>query len=93
VQLNLEGRWVAPRGASQSNAYQNDSTPYVLPAYGTLHATLSTLGWHLADGLPESRLLLAVRNLTDTRYAEPGFGGYDLPTLGRSFFLSAQQTF
>jgi outer membrane receptor protein involved in Fe transport len=43
--------------------------------------------------VPKTRFLLSVRNLLDERHSEPGFGGFDLPATGRSFFFEVQQTF
>ena len=37
--------------------------------------------------------MLVARNVTDARYAEPGFAGIDYPQLGRTVVLQAIQQF
>ncbi len=84
---------VGPRGASQSNVLLNNDVPYALPAYARVDLVLTSLGLALSPELKETRLQLAVKNLLDARYSEPGFGGFDLPMVGRSFSLELQQHF
>ena len=38
-------------------------------------------------------MLIAVRNLLDERHSEPGFGGIDIPTMGRTFQLGLSQSY
>ncbi len=94
VYLNVNGqlRWVGERGASQSNVALNNDVPYALPAYFTADATVSTVGLNFLGGA-QTTLALSVRNLTDTRYFEPGFGGFDIPNLGRTVLAELRQTF
>ena len=73
---------VGPRGATQSNAYLNNDTPYALPAYTSLDVSLSSLGLRFLGGA-QTTLAVSCRNLLDERPSEPGFGGLDVPTLGR----------
>ncbi len=88
LNTNAELRWVGERGASQANTLAN-SDFYTLPAYGTVDLTLSSLGLSFA-GERQTRFKLGVRNLLDARYSEPGYGGYDIPNLGRRLFVEAQ---
>ncbi|MGC4116680.1 MAG: TonB-dependent receptor [Myxococcales bacterium] len=81
---NLRIAQVGPRGATQSNAYLNDDTPYSLPSYTSIDASLTTLGLHFLGGAQTS-LAVTCKNLLDERHSEPGFGGFDVPTLGRLF--------
>lgn len=94
VHLAASGRLsqVGPRGSSQSNAYLNNDTPYSLPAYTTVDLHLSTVGLSVL-GAAQTAVSLSVRNLLDTRYSEPGFGGHDIPTLGRLALLELRQTY
>jgi hypothetical protein len=55
--------------------------------------TLSSVGLHVLGPATETRLLLGVRNLLDTRWSEPGHAGFDIPTLGRVFVLDLRQVF
>ena len=41
----------------------------------------------------ETRFTVSVRNVLDTRYAEPGFAGFDIPSLGRSLWIELRQVF
>ena len=78
-------RAVGDRGASQANAYLNNG-PYTLPGYVGLDARISTLGLNFLGGA-QSSVSSAGRNLLDNRHSEPGFGGFDLPSLGRTLIV------
>jgi iron complex outermembrane receptor protein len=91
LRTNGELRWSMSRGASQGNVLVNNSTPYTLPAYGIVNLSVSTAGLHFIPGSGETRFLVGVRNLLDSRYGEPGFGGFDIPSLGRIVFLELRQ--
>lgn len=97
VNLAAAVRVVAERGASQSNIFLNNlgrgPEPYALPAYATADLTLSTAGIKLFEEAFETKGVLAVRNLLDEHHAEPGFGGFDVPNLGRTFILELRQGF
>ncbi|MFC4161278.1 TonB-dependent receptor plug domain-containing protein [Chitinimonas lacunae] len=77
----LSGRHVSPRRASKVNSQENLLRPYQLPSYSVFDAN-----WRHEKG-PHS-LSLRLANLTDRRYAEPGYGGIDLPAPRRSAMLS-----
>jgi iron complex outermembrane receptor protein len=92
INLNGQLRAVAARGASQSNIYYNDKTPYALPAYAMVDLTVTSLAVELRRmRLPT--ILLGVRNLLDARAAEPGFAGFDVPGLGRAITVELRQPF
>jgi iron complex outermembrane receptor protein len=93
LRLNGQVRWASARGASQSNILLNNEKAYSLPAYATTNLTLTTVGWHLLGNKPETRLALSVRNAFDEHHFEPGYGGYDTPSLGRMWFAEIRQTF
>jgi outer membrane receptor protein involved in Fe transport len=85
-------RAVGPRGASQANSYLNNG-PYTLPGYFDLDARVSTLGLNFLGGAQTSVSIVG-RNLVDNgRHSEPGFGGFDLPSLGRTFIVELRQSY
>lgn len=89
LRVTPEVSYVSPRTASQSNVLENGS-PYQLPAYVYTALTLS-MRTPIATG---SWIDLSLRgtNLLDEQHPEPGFGGIDLPSLGRTVFLQAAVT-
>jgi outer membrane receptor protein involved in Fe transport len=92
-QANADLRLVSTRGAEQGNVTLNGGKFYTLPSYGMLNATVSSMGLHLLGKKTETRLLVGVRNLLDVRYSEPGYAGFDIPTLGRVFLMELRQVF
>jgi iron complex outermembrane receptor protein len=83
-------RVVGPRGASQSNVLHNNGKPYELPGYASLDLSATSSGWRPFGGDAEVQLQLTVTNALDARYHEPGFGGLDLPNVGRGVFLDVR---
>ena len=92
LNLNATLRGVGPRYASVLNLEANNRKAYTLPAYGTVDVAASTIGLALLGGT-ETSLAFSVKNLLDTRFVEPGFGGIDLPTVGRTFLLEIREAF
>jgi iron complex outermembrane receptor protein len=82
--------WISARGASQSNIYLNNRVPYTLRSYFRLNAVLSTANLRLLGKGAETRFLLRGQNLLDARRSEPGYGGFDLPMLGRIVTVEAR---
>lgn len=82
---------IGPRSASVSNARLNMSA-YDLKAYAFAAVTASTAGIELIPRCP-TRFALRVSDLFDTRWVEPGFGGVDVPTQGRTVLLKLTQDF
>lgn len=93
LHINAQGRIVGPRGSSQSNTALNNNVAYELPTYGTVDVTLSTTQIRPTGPNSDLLFLVSLRNLADQRFSEPGFGGYDMPTLGRTVYFEARQTF
>lgn len=91
LNLNARLRGVGPRGSTQSNALLANGF-YELPAYAHFDATISTLGLNFLGG-SQTVVALTVRNLLDTRENEPGFGGFDTPSMGRTMMLELKQTY
>jgi outer membrane receptor for ferrienterochelin and colicins len=91
LRVSAELSYVSNRRSSSANTLEA-GRQYELPAYALLGGSIRTVGLHLFD-TKQTTLVLTVRNLTDVRYADPGFAGIDYPQLGRSFVLSAVQEF
>ena len=90
LRTNAELRWISERGASQSNVWLNNDRPYTLPAYGLVNLTVSTVGVRWLGDRTETRFAVGARNLLDARYSEPGYGGFDTPSLGRVLFAETR---
>ncbi len=91
LRVNAQVRVATERGSTESNTLLNNRA-YTLPAYALLDASLSTNGLKPLPGL-ETRVTLAAKNLLDDRTGEPGFGGFDLPSQGRTVMLELRQEF
>lgn len=92
LNVNASFRGVGPRYASALNVEANNRRAYQLPAYATLDASLSSVGLNLLGGT-ETSFALTMRNILDTRFVEPGYGGIDIPTVGRTVMLELRETF
>jgi outer membrane receptor protein involved in Fe transport len=92
LRLNAETRYVGVRGASQANVVVNNQEPYNLPSYTQTDLTLS-INPHLLGPGTATTLMVGVRNLFDVRFSEPGYGGFDIPVIGRLVFAEARQAF
>jgi iron complex outermembrane receptor protein len=92
LRFNAHLRWAGERGATQSNRLLNDDTAYTLDPYATLDLTVGTVDLRLWND-SETRLTFSVRNLFDTRFSEPGYAGFDIPNLGRTFWVEVRQVF
>jgi iron complex outermembrane receptor protein len=92
LSVRTEGRWVGARGSSQSNAYFNNLRRYNLSSYTLFDVMLVArdLTW-IAKSFPLT-VMLSVRNLANHQYYEPGFGGIDVPQLGRTFIIEMRQS-
>jgi len=91
--LTFDASWrgVGERGASTSNIFINRNS-YALPAYQQFDLAATASFIPLGKG-HETRVLFAIRNLLDEHHSEPGFGGIDIPTLGRTFQLGLTQSY
>ena len=91
AQVSLDGRWVGPRGASSRHTLLNGREPYVLPSSWTTDLQISSQGLAPLGAGTETRIMGAVRNLLDHRTSSPGYAGFDIPSLGRTFFIELRQ--
>jgi iron complex outermembrane receptor protein len=85
-QFALSARHVSPRRASKANSQENLLRPYQLAAYA-----LADANWQRSLG--RHTVALRVSNLFDRQYAEPGYGGIDLPGEGRTATISYSYRF
>lgn len=92
LNLNLQCSYAAERGASQANIVENAGESYQLDGYAIGTVTVSTEGLEVF-GQRETLLSLKVHNVADKRYAEPGYNGIDIPSIGRRFLLRITQEF
>jgi hypothetical protein len=92
LNLNVSLRGVGPRYSTALNTEANNRRAYSLPGYATLDVSIATIGLAVLGGT-ETSLALTGRNLLDTRFVEPGFGGVDIPNVGRTLLLELRESF
>jgi len=92
LNFNFEQRYIGERNATYTNIMLNGGKLYKLPAYLLFNFTLSTVRLKLIP-LGETRLWIALKNITDEKYVEPGHNGIDIPGKGRSIYLGVSQSF
>ncbi|MFO7940210.1 MAG: TonB-dependent receptor [Bacteroidales bacterium] len=93
----LEGLYISERIASETNNFHYNSigyniNRYSLDPYIKLNFTFTNKSLELIPQKP-TYISLKIKNLLDSQYAYPGYVGYDIPGLGRSFYLVFQQYF
>jgi hypothetical protein len=91
LRLSAELSYVSSRRSSPANTLEAGQW-YTLEPYVLFGANLRTVGVRLL-AQKETILMLVMRNLANTKYADPGFAGVDYPQLGRTFMLQAIQEF
>lgn len=90
LKVGAEASYVGSRSSSQSNALRN-SAAYAMPGYAFTAASL-TMPARPVFGQLESRASLRVSNVLNTHYADPGFGGVDVPAQGIAAMLTWVQS-
>jgi hypothetical protein len=90
LRLSAEASLIGPRSATFSNALLRGAD-YSLPAYFYSAVAVSTAGLRLLPA-GETSVALRVSNLLNTAFADPGFGGVDVPGLGVTTFLTVVQS-
>ncbi|MBC7793601.1 MAG: TonB-dependent receptor plug domain-containing protein, partial [Clostridia bacterium] len=88
--LTAQVRVVGERRSTSGNTLLNNLTQYDLSSYATVDITLASLGLQLLDN-NETRIVFSVKNVADTRWSEPGFGGFDIPSIGRVWAIELRQ--
>lgn len=91
LRLALNNRWMGRRPASTQNILIAQGA-YHLDPYLDTTLTLSTDAFSLVSDKP-GRLFLQIRDVFDSRYVNPGFGGIDFPSEGRRFVIGFEQRF
>ena len=89
--LNL--RWVGPRAATAANVFLNNSDAYTLDSYAQLDIVLNTMNLHLFSDDAPTTIRIGIQNVANARVPEPGYAGFDFPTLGRTLFAELTQDF
>lgn len=97
LNLNIEGRFIDGRIASQPNNYEYDpvnyyTNRYALDEYFVLDILISTYKLKLIED-NETILKIKINNILDEKYAWPGFDDYDIPGLGRYMVFTLAQRF
>jgi iron complex outermembrane receptor protein len=92
LRVNTETRFIGARGGSQTNVFVNNQEAYTLPAYMQTDLTVSS-NLHLFGPGTETTFLAGARNLFGVRFSEPGYGGFDIPGMGRLLFVEVRQAF
>ncbi|MBI5542280.1 MAG: TonB-dependent receptor [Deltaproteobacteria bacterium] len=90
LRFGAEVSYVGPRTSSQSNALVKGSD-YEIPGYFYTAVSLSTAKRKLI-GERETSVALRVADVLNSRWAEPGFGGIDVPTQGVTASLVISQS-
>ncbi|MBI4511311.1 MAG: TonB-dependent receptor [Deltaproteobacteria bacterium] len=94
LRLGGELNHVGSLPASGSNlliAKRHGKPAYRIGSHALLGLTLSTVG--IKYGPNELVLRLSLKNLLNTSTVQPGFGGNDIPGLGRTVLLEMEQQF
>jgi outer membrane cobalamin receptor len=83
--------YIGERKSSAANLRYNGES-YLLSDYATVDMTIKTLGLKIFKDRATT-VSFHVTNLFDTRFAEAGYLGVDIPNVGRSLFLRLAQEF
>ena len=93
--INIEGRFISRRIASDQNNFIYDPINYSINRYELGHYFLFDLMISSKDlklfNKGKTRLSVKIQNLLDTEYYYPGFDNYDIPGLGRTFYFKFTQ--
>jgi iron complex outermembrane receptor protein len=89
VETALSARAVSSRKTSAANSYMGGKT-YLLDSYYLLDFNVSTLETRLI-GKRLTKCSLHVNNILNRKYAEPGYLGVDIPSVGVGVFLNITQ--
>ena len=89
LKVSVQSFYVGSRSASQSNIIEAGHE-YSKAGYFLLGLAFSTPEFQWL-GAKKTQFRAKIDNLLGTSYSEPGFGGVDLPGMGRSFFFTVVQ--
>ena len=54
---------------------------------------LTSLDWYIFSDTAETKFTASFKNIFDVRYSNPGYGGFDFPSVGRVMFFKLAQAF
>lgn len=91
VTLSWDNRYVGERPASTQNVVTAHHF-YELADYLDSTLSVSTSAFSLIRG-KSANLRFQIRDLFDTQYVNAGFGGIEIPSLGRRYWLTFEQRF
>jgi outer membrane receptor protein involved in Fe transport len=91
--IDATTRVIGARGGSDTNYYVNNRSRYDLNPYATVDVTLTSLGIEIFGPGYETRLMVSAHNITNARYSDPYHGGFDVPSIGRTWFFRVGQMF
>ncbi|PLX12018.1 MAG: hypothetical protein C0597_14185 [Marinilabiliales bacterium] len=95
VNINLEGKYLSSRIASDQNNFIYDpinysTRRYELDPYLILDLTISSANLKIFEN-SKTKISFKITNLLDTKIVYPGFNNYDIPGIGRSFYFRFTQ--
>ncbi|NOQ25286.1 MAG: TonB-dependent receptor [Bacteroidales bacterium] len=95
--INIEGKYISSRIASDQNNFVYDpinysTSRYELDPYFILDLSISSSELEIFKK-STSRICLKVQNLLNTSFYYPGFSNYDIPGLGRTYYVRLTQYF
>jgi len=91
INLSWNNRWVGKRDASSLNVLFINQN-YELDSYLDSTLTISTDRFSMLQD-KKGTLRLQFKDMFDSNYVNPGFGGIEFPSLGRQVLLSFEQRF
>ena len=95
LNINLEGKYISSRIASDQNNFIYDpinyaTNRYELDSYFLLDLTLSSTNLQIFNE-GKTKISFKIQNILDTKYYYPGFYNYDIPGIGRAFYFRFTQ--
>lgn len=93
--INIEGKYISSRIASDQNNFIYDPinyniNRYELDPYFLIDVIISSADVEIIEN-SKTRISIQIKNLLDTEYNYPGFKNYDIPGLGRTYFIKITQ--
>jgi len=93
--INLEGQYISSRIASDQNNFIYDpihyaTERYTLDSYFLMNLTISSTQLKIFEE-GTTKVSLKIENLLDTKHYYPGFRNYDIPGIGRTFYVRFTQ--
>lgn len=93
--INIEGKYISTRIASDQNNFIYDPIAYAvnryeLDPYFIFDIMISSADLEIIKG-SKTRFSLKIKNVLNTEYQYPGFKDYDIPGLGRTFYFKFTQ--